>query len=161
MRTILKDYRCFVARGPMETEGFENKPPLEPKLPIMNCYIGFDGVFVKAETLLDTGNDHTIIKPEKVKEIEKKLIKNNKLPKGGILPVGEVNFIGESHSGLQPSYYLDFKFPKGPRFSSEYGFIAPSDWHFDVADIWLGQDIFKRFIVTFNGVNGAVTIMEP
>lgn len=107
------------------------------------------------KALLDTGNDVTIVKPDKVNELERHI--------GGMIPVeSRLLYYGQSGGSYEPAYALAFVFPGDHQhYSSAYGFIAPSNWYFDIADVWLGQDLFRQLVVTFNGIKGTVTVIDP
>lgn len=126
-----------------------------PQLFILEGAVAFRGylhVKVAVEALLDTGNEITIVKPEKVGELEAVL--------GFRIPVKR-RFRYYGHIDLQPAFDLAFIFRGDHPYSSRYGFIAPSDWDFDIADVWLGQDIFSQLVITFDGVKGIITIIDP
>jgi hypothetical protein len=154
MKTVLKDHPCWIPIGGVEIGG-EIWP--RPKLCILNdCRLGFrlaGAAQVLLTVLLDTGNDVTIVRPDKVAELES--LFGVKFPVGRSIPYGE-------RGVLEPAYDLDFVFPGDDyRYLSRYGFIAPASWNFDVADVWLGQDIFSQLIVTFNGPERSVTVLDP
>jgi hypothetical protein len=46
-------------------------------------------------------------------------------------------------------------------YSSEHGFISLHGWDFEGAEVWLGQDIFNKLVVTFDGAGGKVSISDP
>ena len=105
---------------------------------------------VKVEALLDTGTDITIVKPEKIDEFDNV----------ASLPVPVVRHIAIG-GVFQPAHDLAFFFPDSNLpHSSEYGMISPLGWDFDVADVWLGQDLLNKFIVTLDGPRGTVSIYD-
>jgi hypothetical protein len=148
MKTVLEDHLCYV-----EIE------QSRPRLFVLEAAIAFChtlDVQVKVKALLDTGNDITIVRPEKVLELEEYL--------KVMLPVGRtfLYYGADGSEKPEPAYDLAFIFPGGHSYSSGYGFIAPSNWYFgDIADVWVGQDIFSQLVTTFDGAKGTVTIIDP
>lgn len=156
MRTILHAHPCAV-RDAHQNLRFETESQFE-QLPMPHLYV-LKGALVyrclphtriAVEALLDTGCDITIVKPEKIKELENRLDYM-------ISPERTVFYRGFP----VPAYDLAFVLPTGHPLSSHYRVIAPPREEFDVADMWLGQDIFNQLVITFDGINGTVTIARP
>lgn len=160
MKTIVDKHLCYKDAGSVTVylqTGIKTKRKM-PKLFIMEAEIAARNQNVrrrKVSALLDTGNDITIVNPKIVKDLEKDL--------GFQLPVEKSIFHYDdiSEDILQPCYSLSIIFQGDHSYESEHGFIAPSPWNRDVADLYLGQDIFSQLIVTFDGVEGTVTIIDP
>lgn len=156
MKTVLKDYPCYLEMGDVTVEmnGKAGEMP-RPKLIVIKGEMGYrhvPNISVPVEALLDTGNEVTIVKSEKFSDLEAGL--------GFRLPVKrKLKYYG--HEQLQPTFDLAFIFPGQHQYYSDYGFIVPGHWDFDVGDVWLGQDIFGQLIVTFDGVNETVSISDP
>lgn len=156
MKTVLKDHRCYVQTGSVEVEeGGQTTEVPRPRLIVIDGDIAYrdqPATQVSVKALLDTGAEVTILKSQKLRELEANL--------GFRLPVtGRIRYYG--HDDLQPAFDLAFVFPGDHPYFSSYGFITPTDWDFDVADIWLGQDILAQLQVTFDGINQTVTIVDP
>lgn len=156
MKTVVKDYQCYLKMGDVDTEvGGKGEKMPRPKLIVIEGHIACrpkSDAGVPVEALLDTGNEVTVVKSEKLRELEASL--------GFRLPVKrKIKYYGFEH--LQPAFDLTFVFPDDHPYHSKYGFIVPTYWDFDVADIWLGQDILGQLVITFDGVNGIVTIVDP
>jgi hypothetical protein len=61
------------------------------------------------------------------------------------------------------TFPLAFVFPGGASYVSPYSFVtsaSDASW-FDVGDVWLGQDVLIKLIVTFNGPARTITIVAP
>jgi hypothetical protein len=156
MRTVVKDYPCYLKMGDVDIEvGGKGEKMPRPKLIVIEGRVAYrlkSDTVVPVEALLDTGNEVTVIKSEKIRELETSL--------GFRLPVKrKIQYYGFEH--LQPTFDLAFVFPEGHPYHSKYGFIVPTYWDFDVADIWLGQDILGQLVITLDGVNETVTIVDP
>ncbi|MGE3538962.1 MAG: hypothetical protein AB7N91_16205 [Candidatus Tectimicrobiota bacterium] len=156
MAILLENHPCYRSAGSMKYDGSGGSfTPQTPPIPILNnCAILPKDTGVThepVEILLDTGTEITLIKQEKLQQLEDRL----QYP----LPIqGRIYFDGVP----QPSYSLQLAFPTGRPFSTDYGFVAlaETDKVFDVGDVWLGQDILSQLIVTFNGASGTVTIED-
>ncbi len=160
MRTLLRDYEGYQQVGNGSVSVRLNNPSREvrwfrPRLPIVPGFIAFWHILstkVHVQALLDTGCDITIVKPEKVWELEKSPHKRRMLPATRHI----------AHDGeFQPAVDLAFLFSDNDCYSSRFGMIVTSKWKFDVADMWLGQEILRQLVVTFDGVQGTVTIIDP
>ena len=136
-----------------------------PKLWMLDgCWIaarGAEAVRVQVSAMFDTGNDSTIVKPSKVRELERLLGGKKQLPIFARHAYGEFGT-------KAPAYDLIFSFPDhggpgssrvGDSYGSAYGTIAPTSWLFDFADVWIGQDIFSQLVCTFDGVEGVLTVL--
>lgn len=153
MKFVLKD--CYLEMGSVPTEvGGKDEEMPRPKVIVVKGRMAHryePDKSVPVEALLDTGNDVTVVKPEKFNDLEASL--------GYRLPVKrKIKYYG--HEPLQPTFDLAFIFPGDHAYYSKYGFIVPGRWDFDVGDVWLGQDIFSQLIVTFDGVSETVTISD-
>jgi len=109
-------------------------------------------VSVQVSVLLDTGTDVTIVRPEKITELERS---------SGPLDFELCRY--GSPMRHEPLYFdIGIAFPGARKSSSfKYGIVAPRSWKFDVADLWLGQDILSRFVTTFDGPKGRIKIVDP
>ena len=157
MRTILRGHRCYVRidDATMKIDG--ETSPFERRLFILkDCHLGYPAggrVRVPVSVLLDTGNDVTLVNPEKAHQLQDLI--------GFDIPF-ERRFRHDSSASLEPTYDLVLNFP-GSRvpYRHPYGFMAHTSWNFEVADVWLGQDIFSQLRVTFDGPKGTVTVVDP
>lgn len=156
MAILLQNYPGYRSAGNMQVSALKGDPcPPCPPVPLFNSFtISFQksGVLYAepVEILLDTGTEITLIKPEKLGQLE------SKLPY--FLPIqGRIYFSGVP----EPSYPLQLVFPHGQSYSSPYGIVAPTTIELDIGDVWVGQDILLQLIVTFNGVERTVTIEDP
>ena len=157
MKPILEEHPCYEDIPGMTKDVVayvDGQPRLykRPRMPLLCAEIAAShapSVRIGIEMLLDTGTDITIIKPEKVRELGERL--------GGVIPPLSVQFEHE----LAPAYDLKLVFPGNHSYSGCIGFIAPEDHEFDLGDVWLGQDVLNQLVVTFDGVNGTVTIVDP
>jgi len=157
MKTVVDNRSCYVEIADIKVfanRRIENWP--RPRLPVLEGAIAFRDTLVEVTCLLDTGCDITIVNPKKLRELER--LRKLETRSSIRLPQRRIEFF---HEGLQKAFDLAFIFPGSHRFTSRYGFIVPSSWDFDVADVWLGQDILNQLEVTFDGVHGTVTIIEP
>jgi hypothetical protein len=159
VRILVKDLACLADVGvvPVEIAG-ATVDRARPKLFIMEqCRLGCPLAGkeqLPVRVLLDTGNDITIVRPESVKALEALL-------EVDIQPAGNYPFYASSGEP-EPAYLLTLAFAAGDvEYYSTHHFIAPANWDFDVADVWLGQDIFSQLCVTFDGPAGTVTIVDP
>jgi len=156
MKTILKDHACYVDVGTVETEiAGETKNLPKPRLVMLAgkvAYRNFSSAGIPVQALLDTGNDVTILKPQKLREIEKSL--------GFRLPL-QAKIRYYENAELQPTFDLAFIFPGDHAYFSTFGIVTPRGWNFDVADMWLGQDLLNQLQVTYDGVNRTVTVVDP
>lgn len=129
-----------------------------PDLPVVPGELAFQdspGSRVEVSALLDTGNDVTIVSPVKVRELERRM--------NSLLPVlGQVEYAQPGRR--EPAYPLGFVFDGDHHdhlyFAIDYPFISPADWVFDVADLWLGQEVLSQLEVCFDGVNRMVTLRD-
>ena len=159
MKVILDREPCYDRRAEsmqVELTNGEGESIQIPALPILRraklALNHRENINVDVNILLDTGNDVTIVDPRKIQELESLLDNNEQID-----PRGATKFFGEH----QPIYDLMCIFPGGNGYSSECRFIAPDNWEFDVADVFLGQDIFSQLSVTFDAVSQEVTIIDP
>jgi hypothetical protein len=154
MKSVLKDHPCYL---PIEdAEVFVNgvKEDWSRELPFVSAWITLrnnDTFRVEVNALIDTGADVTIFNIEKLRELEKVTGERIQEARG-------VNVYG--HNEPQPAFELAFVFPGGHSYSSRFGLVAPADWDFDVADLWLGQDILRQLVVIFDGTHGTVSITD-
>lgn len=156
MKTILKDHACYVSVGTVEIEiAGEIKKLAKPMLVMLSGKVGyrnFASFSIPVQALLDSGNDVTILKPQKLREMEKSL--GFRLP-----PKGRIRYYEDAE--LQPTFDLAFIFPGDHAYFSTFGIVTPRGWNFDVADMWLGQDLLNQLQVTYDGVNQTVTVVDP
>jgi hypothetical protein len=156
MKEVLRNRLCYRNIGDITLyEDGKQRIIERPKLFILKAKLLFSDEFksyVNVNILLDTGNDITIIDFNKVRELERKL---------GFLIEENKSYPYYGHTDPQPAFDLKLVLKGGYVLSSTYGFIAPKYWDFDVADVWIGQDIFSQLITTFNGPEGNVTIIDP
>lgn len=149
MKTILEDHICYV--------GFENVPT---KAPVIRGWLVFGKHAVEVDALLDIGCDVTFVKAEKIEELES--LSGKKIPLKR-----QPLYINNPQTGaimVENGFNLSFTFPSAELdecYSSPHGFFAPSNMEFDIADVWLGRDLFNYLKITFDGVNGSVTIYDP
>lgn len=161
MKIVLKDHPCYVnvlGRTMAEEHGKTISLP-RPKLFVIEGAIAASNnphKRVEVSALLDVGNDITIVRPKLVREMEKLLGYDLPLKRGR-----RILYQGDAGARLEPVLDLIFTFPGDHSYSSKYGFIVPSTKIFDVADVWIGQDIFSQLVTTFDGVKGTVTIIDP
>lgn len=156
MKELLRDHLCYKNIGYISLyENGKKRKIKRPKLYILKAKLLYNNEFnvrVNVNILLDTGNDITIIDFKKVKELERKL--------GFLIEVNKA-YPYYGHADPQPAFDFKLELNGGHILSSTYGFIAPEYWDFDIADVWLGQDIFSQLYTTFNGPEGTVTIKDP
>lgn len=183
MREILRDIPCYLDMG----ESYvitEHRPGLltRPRLPILcDAWVAHSlvpEVKVLVKVLLDTGNDVTIIEPQVVHTLEnevKERIASGEVKVSLPIPFPIEKFI--PHCGreqnekdfhqprpediYQPVCALTFFLTATDNYSSELGPIVMNNWDFEGVEVWLGQDILSQLIVTFNGVDGTISISDP
>ena len=154
MQIILEKYKCYIRQENIETDVGGNIEEIagpshyiiEGKVGVLGC----DQHDVSVKALIDTGTDITIVNPEIVRMLEQKMGKH--------LPLKRSYCFNES---VAPAYALAFKLGDQLCFNSEMGFIAPQSYIFDIADIYIGQDIFGQYIITLDGIDGTITIAKP
>lgn len=111
-------------------------------------------VMIKVKVLLDTGNDLTIVNPQIVRELERSLETS-----GSFIPM--CRKVKYYDNGLfEDAFELTLTLPGGYQYSSQIGFVA-ANRPYEQWDVWLGQDFFERFVVTFDGPAQTITVDEP
>jgi hypothetical protein len=128
------------------------QPPRQFVLPGNVCFgaaTGPTAATVSADALLDTGTDITRVSSALVDALAEAI--------GGLIPVERRI---RSDGAMQPALDLGFVLPAAdePVCASPYGFLVYADEHFDLGDIWIGQDLLNQWIVTLDGIAGTVTI---
>jgi hypothetical protein len=160
MRKVLTDFACYEDRvTEVEEEGGVRRQIAAPRIPVIGklrvSSLDNPLTTVEVRALLDTGNDITIISPDKVRELEELLNQD-------IFQLRKVRYWGMRYVDYEPAYPLALVFSEEGRYSSLHGFITPSEdnWDFEDFDMWIGRDIFNQLIVTFDGERGTVTILD-
>lgn len=110
---------------------------------------------IPISALLDTGSDVTLISKKSLCKLEKDYGMDLHTRRG-ILVWGK----------YRPTYrQLAFVLSGGHECRSDIGFVEAADDEFghilNASEMVLGQDVLNKFIVTFDGPNGTVTICEP
>jgi len=154
---ILNEHSCYETNGYITVVNGRGQEEQwsKPKLPrLKKCTIALkvkdtpSAAHIELEALLDTGTDITIVKPGIIEDLD------NVSPID--IPVDRRISFGDD---LQPAHDLAFFFPNSTwPHSSEYGIVSHAGWEFDVADVWIGQDLLNKLSVTFDGLRGTVTI---
>lgn len=163
MRTILENYPCSERIPDVRVKvSDEEQIWPSPRIPLLKggavAGIGDtsrDGR-LDVSALLDTGNDLTIIRPDKVIELERLL--NCRFPVNKSILRYDVE---DAVDKWEPSYNLVFVFPGDHAYSSTLGMIAPRNFPWDIGEVWLGQEILSQLILTFDGIKGTITIVDP
>lgn len=155
MKTVLDCHQCSRRLGKVKVEAGGKTVDWErPRQFVLQngllAYQHWPDVQIPVEALLDTGTDITVVKPEVIRRIERQI--------GKTLPVERRI---EQGPKLEPAYDLMYVLPGGYQCWSRYGFIASTSVDFDIGDVWLGQDVFNKLVITFDGPNGTVTIVDP
>ncbi len=162
MPYVLKDHPCYITDILGKTQ-YENGRVIEemerPGLYRIEGAVASPQnleLRIGVSALLDTGNDITIINPQVVVELSEELGFYDPLRRGR-----RIRYLGDHGEEMAPLIDLAFIFPGGHVCSSDYGFIVPSTKYFDVADIWIGQDLLRKYKTTFDGIKGTVSIFYP
>jgi hypothetical protein len=164
MCDVLRDHACYVELGPVEVEedGKRSYWP-RPRQAVLEGSIVLRQeatVQVSVQALLDPGTDITLVTLDKLRELEREVEAQS--GEKQYIPVRRrFRSVIRGQISWEPAFNLAFVFPAGQRYSSRYGFIVPRGWSPDVGDVWLGQDILSQLVVTFNGPEGTVTIVDP
>lgn len=159
---VLKRHRCYRSVGDSNfTSAGRSYKVNNPPMPIVDASISLSGASVAVRALLDTGAGNSILSRQKFSALEDDL---SFLPpvEGARLGETKIDLVGASgRNSPKPLCDLSFVFPRGHTYSSEHGFVVMEDWNFDLADMWVGQDIFSQLVVHFNGVDGMVSVIDP
>ena len=169
LKEIIKDVSCY---RDMKTtrvrQGGKHYSVPRPTLPILyDAWVAYGpaaGARLRVKVLLDTGNDVTIIDPEAVQRLEEEI--RRKIDAGEIedsVPAmipAEKHFEYYHNAAYQPAFDLTLFLTDEDRYTSDFVFISPEGWPFEGIEVWLGQDIFSKLVVTFDGPGQTVTIAE-
>jgi hypothetical protein len=162
MKTILEALPCCREVGEMDIEELDGtvRRSLRPPIYVLSGVLAlpYDPVgprhAIEVEALLDTGCDVTLIRLERLRELEAR--------RGTDVHLERRIMIGGE---LQSAFNLTYILPGGQECTSVNGFVGvPGDKFrevLDATDMLLGQDVLSQFIVTFDGPNGTVTILQP
>jgi hypothetical protein len=183
MKEILRDVSCYREMGTYEFIDNSGLGTIRrPRLPILYdawvAHAHLPEVKVQVKVLLDTGTDITVFAPRVLRKLEEEAAKHiaagqvqSDLP----IPFHEERTIPqfsaeEEQEGRKELTDEEIFYPVFPltifltpedSYSSEHGFILRQRLVFDVAEVWLGQDIFNQLVFTFHGREGKVSISDP
>ena len=183
MKEILREALCFRDMGQYEFIDDSGLGQMRrPRLPILHdawvAHAHIPEVKVRVKVLLDTGTDITVFHPRVLSELEEaaaKRIASGQMQSDVPIPFHEERFIphwrnGDENDDLKvlksgelfyPAFPLTLFLTPEDNYSSEHGFILLKGCDFDIAEVWLGQDIFNKLVVTFDGDGGKVSISDP
>ena len=171
MKEILKEYPAFLKLPEAKLRDKQGDSWVSrPKLPILQeVWIAYPGDLetrIQIKALLDTGCDITLINPVTVRALESRLKTKWKGRAEFAIPLSvekkfkfwdsslesdKPNLDIDPDTVFEPLYELVLFFTPEDVYSGEFGLLSPSSWIFDNGiDMWIGQDILRQLIVTFN-----------
>ncbi len=121
------------------------------------CWRSRPDVRIPVKALLDTGCDITSISTGALHKLETVLQQDT----GEMLPLYR-NLV--TAGVMRPTYDLAFILPATDHaFTSDYGFVwtGNTTWWGHTIDMLLGQDLINQWVVTYDGINGTLTIAVP
>lgn len=101
-------------------------------------------VSIRINVLFDTGNDITIVNPRIIEDLDSLLEEGKDL----VHVTRQIKYY--ENGSFEKAYSLVLILPGGYQYSTDIGFVA-AQTDFEAWDVWLGQDFFERFVVTFDG----------
>lgn len=181
MKEILSNVPCYRERGEYTVFGDPEHTSLPyPRLPVLHdAWIAHSlvpEVKIPVKVLLDTGNDITIVEPQVLFRLEaevQKRVDAGEVKASIPIPFNTERAIPHASNDLEdpgqpppapgffPVFTLTLFLTPEDNYSSVHGVIARSGWDFEGMDVWLGQDILSQLKVTFDGVGGEVSILDP
>jgi hypothetical protein len=172
LREIIKEVSCYRVIGKVgvrQQGGVRDSMP-RPTLPILyDAWVAYGpapDARIAVKVLLDTGNDVTIIDPKAIQRLEEEI--RSKIEAGEIedsvpamIPAERSFQYYHNTTTYQPAFDLTLFLNDEDKYTSDFGFISPEGWPFEGVEVWLGQDIFRKLVVTFDGRGQTVTIADP
>jgi len=116
-----------------------------PILPGWVCHPKYPDKRIPVRMLVDTGTDITVFRPNLIGELEERLPVL-------LAPLGIIQHGLGKEGNPSPIYDLELRLENGHRFKINNKIAAASKTlHFDVADVWLGQDVLSNYSLEING----------